>query len=111
LKSFLTNFFRDVHYIERSGSEQYHTTDHTPPALEKKMKLLMYFRRYMNDHLIKAGADILAKDADQLSRTPYMYQWYRSTSSVIMQLTNGTLQVCNIFNILYILYKISFLLS
>lgn len=48
----------------------------------------------MNDHLIKAGADILAKDADQLSRTPYMYQWYRSTSSVIMQLTNGTLQVC-----------------
>lgn len=58
------------------------------------MKLLMYFRRYMNDHLIKAGADILAKDADQLSRTPYMHQWYRSTSSVIMQLTNGTLQVC-----------------
>ncbi|CAI6360382.1 unnamed protein product [Macrosiphum euphorbiae] len=29
---------KDVHYIERSGSEQYHTTDHTPPALEKKMK-------------------------------------------------------------------------
>lgn len=68
--------------------------DHTPQSLEKKMKLLMYFRRYMNDHLIKAGADVLAKDADQLSRTPYMYQWYRSTSSVIMQLTNGTLQVC-----------------
>lgn len=87
--------FRDVHYIERSGSEQYYTTDHTPATLEKKMKLLMYFRRYMNDHLIKAGADILSKDADQLSRTPYMYQWYRSTSSVIMQLTNGTLQVRN----------------
>lgn len=84
---------KDVHYIERNGSEQYHTTEHTPPSLEKKMKLLMYFRRYMNDHLIKAGADILAKDADQLSRTPYMYQWYRSTSSVIMQLTNGTLQI------------------
>jgi len=64
----------------------------------------MYFRRYMNDHLIKAGADILAKDADQLSRTPYMYQWYRSTSSVIMQLTNGTLQVCNIEH-QYILYN------
>ncbi|VVC32226.1 Protein kinase, ATP binding site,Protein kinase domain,Serine/threonine-protein kinase, active site,POLO [Cinara cedri] len=85
--------FKDVHYIERSGSEQYYTHDHTPPSLEKKMKLLNYFRRYMNDHLIKAGADILAKDADQLSRTPYMYQWYRSTTSVIMQLTNGTLQI------------------
>ncbi|XP_050442073.1 serine/threonine-protein kinase PLK1-like [Adelges cooleyi] len=85
--------FKDVHYIERNGSEQYYTTEHTPPSLEKKMKLLMYFRRYMNDHLIKAGADILEKDADQLSRTPYMFQWYRSTSSVIMQLTNGTLQI------------------
>jgi len=47
----------------------------------------------MDDHLNKAGADILAKDADHLSRTPYLYQWYRSNSSVIMQLTNGTLQV------------------
>ncbi|XP_050528364.1 serine/threonine-protein kinase polo-like [Daktulosphaira vitifoliae] len=85
--------FKDVHYIERNGTEQYYTTDNTPSTLEKKMKLLMYFRRYMNDHLIKAGADILEKDSDQLSRTPYMYQWYRSTSSVIMQLTNGTLQI------------------
>ncbi|XP_060840506.1 serine/threonine-protein kinase PLK1-like [Rhopalosiphum padi] len=84
---------KDVHYIEKNGSEQYYTIDHTPPTLEKKMKLLMYFRRYMNDHLVKAGADILAKDADQLSRTPYLYQWYRSTSSVILQLTNGTLQI------------------
>jgi len=47
----------------------------------------------MDDHLNKAGEDLLAKDADQLSRTPYLYQWFRSTSSVIMQLTNGTLQV------------------
>jgi len=90
-----SKYFRDVHYIERNGSEQYYTIDHTPQTLEKKMKLLMYFRRYMNDHLIKAGADILAKDTDQLSRTPYLYQWYRSTSSVILQLTNGTLQVHN----------------
>ena len=47
----------------------------------------------MDDHLNKAGEDLLAKDADQLSRTPYLYQWFRSTSSVIMQLSNGTLQV------------------
>jgi len=47
----------------------------------------------MDDHLNKAGEDLLAKDTDQLSRTPYLYQWFRSTSSVIMQLTNGTLQV------------------
>lgn len=49
----------------------------------------------MNDHLIKAGANMLLKDADQLSRTPYLYQWFRSQTSVIMLLTNGTLQVFN----------------
>lgn len=49
----------------------------------------------MNDHLIKAGANMLLKDADQLSRTPYLYQWFRSQTSVIMLLTNGTLQVWN----------------
>lgn len=84
---------KDVHYIEKNGFEQYHTIDQTPPTLEKKIKLLMYFRRYMDDHLNKAGEDLLAKDTDQLSRTPYLYQWFRSTSSVIMQLTNGTLQI------------------
>ncbi|VVC45273.1 Protein kinase, ATP binding site,Protein kinase domain,Serine/threonine-protein kinase, active site,POLO [Cinara cedri] len=84
---------RDVHYIEINGSEQYYIMDHTPPALEKKMQLLIYFRRYMNDHLIKAGADILAKDTDQLSRMPYMCHWFRSNRSIIMQLTNGTLQI------------------
>lgn len=47
----------------------------------------------MNDHLVKAGANLRAKDTDQLSRSPYLYHWSRSTSSVIMQLTNGTLQV------------------
>ncbi|XP_025193335.1 serine/threonine-protein kinase polo-like isoform X2 [Melanaphis sacchari] len=58
-----------------------------------RIVLLANLKRYMNDHLVKAGADMLAKDADQLSRTPYLYQWYRSTSSVILQLTNGTLQI------------------
>jgi len=67
--------------------------DNTPQSLDKKIKLLNYFRRYMNDHLIKAGANLCAKDTDQLSRSPYLYQWFRTSSSVAMQLTNGTLQV------------------
>lgn len=48
----------------------------------------------MNDHLVKAGADILAKDVNSLSRPPHIYWWHRSDDSVTMQLTNGTLQVC-----------------
>lgn len=87
-------YFRDVHYIERNGSKEYYIVEQVPPVLEKKMKLLKHFRRYMNDHLVKAGADTLTKDADQLSRTPYMCQWFRFNNSIIMQLTNGTLQVC-----------------
>lgn len=44
---------------------------------------------------MKAGGNVSAKDADQLSRIPYLHTWYRSDSSVIMHLTNGSLQVCN----------------
>jgi len=91
----LYKYSRDVHYIEKNGSEQYYTIDHVPVTLDKKIQLYMYFKRYMNDNLMKAGADVLATDTDQLSRPPYLYQWYRSASSIIMQLSNGTLQVHN----------------
>lgn len=68
--------------------------DNTPTVLEKKVKLLSYFRRYMKEHLMKAGASIPVQESDQLSRIPYLHQWHRTPSTVIMQLTNGTLQVC-----------------
>lgn len=89
-------FTSNVHYIERDGTEYYYTMDNTPPNLEKKVKLLSYFRRYMKEHLMKAGASVLIQESDQLSRTPYLHQWNRSASTVIMQLTNGTLQVCTV---------------
>lgn len=46
---------RNVHYINRQGQEQYMTMREYPSELEKKMKLLTYFRRYMTEHLMKAG--------------------------------------------------------
>lgn len=46
---------RNVHYINRQGQEQYMTMREYPVELEKKMKLLTYFRRYMTEHLMKAG--------------------------------------------------------
>lgn len=84
---------RNVHYIERDGTENYYTMDNTPAHLEKKVKLLSYFRRYMKEHLIKAGASVPNLESDQLSRIPYLHQWHRSKNTVIMQLTNGTLQM------------------
>lgn len=94
----LYEFYRDVHYIEKNGVEQYYTMGNTPKMLEKKIKLLNYFRRYMNDYLVKAGENISSKDTDQLSRTPYLCQWFKSATSVIMLLTNGTLQVYSFKN-------------
>ena len=83
----------NVHYIEKDGTEHYHSHNNFPENLEKKMKLLMYFGRYMNEHLLKAGEEACGRECDTLSRVPYLYQWMRSTSGVLMTLTNGTLQI------------------
>lgn len=66
--------------------------DAYPAELEKKMKLLSYFRRYMNEHLMTAGSNV-PRVLDSVSRTPYLYQWFRTSQGVFMCLTNGTVQV------------------
>lgn len=83
---------RNVHYIDRNGDESYMTVDNYPKQYDKKMKLLSYFSRYMREHLIKTGASVV-KESDSMSRTPHLHQWCRSTSGVLMQLNNGTVQV------------------
>lgn len=84
---------KDVHYIDRDGSENYYTEESFPTNLEKKMKLLTYFRRYMNEHLVKAGGSLAPRECDSLSRIPYLHTWFRTPSAVVMHLTNGTLQI------------------
>ncbi|XP_050665946.1 serine/threonine-protein kinase polo isoform X1 [Leptidea sinapis] len=83
----------NVHYINRQGQEQYMTMREYPTDLDKKMKLLTYFRRYMSEHLMKAGASVPVRESDGLSRLPHLHQWFRTTLAVIMYLTNGTLQI------------------
>lgn len=83
----------NVHYINRQGQEQYMTMREYPHELDKKMKLLTYFRRYMTEHLMKAGASVPVRESDGLSRLPHLHQWFRTTLAVIMYLTNGTLQI------------------
>lgn len=68
------------------------TIDAFPKALEKKVRLLTYFNRYMREHLVKTGAQV-CKEYNPLSRQPHLHQWCRSEGSVVMQLSNGTLQV------------------
>jgi polo-like kinase 1 len=67
--------------------------DTYPARLEKKMKLLSYFKRYMTEHLVKAGAGAVLLEGDSLSRIPHLHSWFRTMCAVVMHLTNGTVQV------------------
>ncbi|XP_011301223.1 serine/threonine-protein kinase polo [Fopius arisanus] len=88
----LANKF-NIHYINREGSEVYYTVKDYPQTLEKKMKLMNFFLQYMNEHLMKAGGSVTVKQSDSMSRIPYMYQWFRTQTAVVMQLTNGSVQI------------------
>ena len=73
-----------------------------PPEIEKKVKLLNYFMNYMKEHLLKAGANMQSRDGDELSRIPFLRTWFRTSRAVVMFLTNGTVQVTEMFQILNI---------
>ncbi|GJQ86458.1 polo [Trypoxylus dichotomus] len=82
----------NVHYIDKNGEESYMTVENYPKMHDKKVKLLSYFSRYMREHLLKAGGSAV-RENDSLSRIPHLHQWCRSTSGVLMQLNNGTVQM------------------
>jgi polo-like kinase 1 len=82
-----------VHFIDKEGKESYFTVNNYPHKLEKKMKLLTYFKRYMSEHLVKAGANAVVKEGDSISRIPHLHTWFRTQCAVVMHLTNGIVQV------------------
>lgn len=83
----------NIHYIDVDGQEHYYTMNEFPQSVEKKVKLLNYFRNYMKEHLLKAGANIEIREEDQLSRIPALKTWFRTSRAVVMHLSNGTLQI------------------
>uniref|UniRef100_A0A1B0AVZ3 polo kinase n=1 Tax=Glossina palpalis gambiensis TaxID=67801 RepID=A0A1B0AVZ3_9MUSC len=83
----------NVHFIDKDGKETYMTNTDYCKSLEKKMKLLSYFKRYMTEHLVKAGANNVNLETDQISRMPHLHSWFRTTCAVVMHLTNGTVQL------------------
>jgi hypothetical protein len=70
------------------------TCDLCPPQIT----LLKYFRNYMSEHLLKAGANITPRDGDELARLPYLSHWFRTKSAIVLHLTNGTVQI-NFFQV------------
>ena len=91
------NFFSNIHYIDFEGNEHYYTMTEYPPEIEKKVKLLNYFMNYMKEHLLKAGANMQSRDGDELSRIPFLRTWFRTSRAVVMFLTNGTVQVIQVY--------------
>ncbi|XP_069503491.1 serine/threonine-protein kinase PLK1 [Ambystoma mexicanum] len=82
-----------LQYIERNNAESYLNVRSYPPALTKKITLLKYFRNYMSEHLLKAGANITPREGDELARLPYLRTWFRTRSAIILHLSNGTVQI------------------
>eukprot|EP00058_Branchiostoma_floridae_P005723 XP_002591211.1 hypothetical protein BRAFLDRAFT_247541 [Branchiostoma floridae] len=80
-------------YIERDGTESYHTIKTFPEALTKKVTLLKYFRNYMSEHLLKAGANIAPREVQEMARLPFLRMWFRTRSAIVLHLSSGTLQI------------------
>lgn len=85
-----------MEYIERDGAEKYFTMTNFPESLTKKVTLLKYFRNYMSEHLLKAGANITPRDSDDYCRLPFLKTWFRTRSAINLHLSNGTVQVSRV---------------
>ncbi|XP_040891069.1 serine/threonine-protein kinase PLK1 isoform X2 [Toxotes jaculatrix] len=82
-----------LQYIDKAAAESYLSVRSFPPALNKKITLLKYFRNYMSEHLLKAGANMARREGDELARLPYLSLWFRTKSAIVLHLTNGTVQI------------------
>uniref|UniRef100_A0AAY4C6V5 Serine/threonine-protein kinase PLK n=1 Tax=Denticeps clupeoides TaxID=299321 RepID=A0AAY4C6V5_9TELE len=82
-----------LQYIDRNSAESYLSVRSYPSSLAKKITLLKYFRNYMSEHLLKAGANITPRDGDELARLPYLRHWFRTKSAIVLHLSNGTVQI------------------
>ncbi|XP_068445496.1 serine/threonine-protein kinase PLK1 [Clinocottus analis] len=82
-----------LQYIDKAAVESYLSVRSFPAALNKKITLLKYFRNYMSEHLLKAGANMARRDGDELARLPYLSLWFRTKSAIILHLSNGTVQL------------------
>lgn len=90
-----------LQYTERNNMEHFYMAERYPQALEKKITLLKFFRTYMNEHLLKAGANIPQREGDELARLPCLSTWFRTKSAIVLHLSNGTLQI-NFFSVIFL---------
>jgi len=82
----------NIQYIDQKGSELYFTVSQYDESLTKKMRLLGVFLKHIAS-LTRTGASIPAQESDSLTRLPVVCNWIRYNRAIVMQLSNGTLQI------------------
>ena len=86
----------NLQYIKKDGTEAFYTFDRHPENLFKKITLLKYFSNYMNEHLLKlekANDNGNVRKEDDITRLPYLNNWFRTRSAIVFHLTNDTVQI------------------
>lgn len=81
------------------GKVTAHPHNSVPAPLHERLALLQYFTEYMDEHLTEGG-DVkhqsqVAAASRHKSTVPHMKRWVRTNTAIIMELCNGTLQVCS----------------
>lgn len=82
-----------MQYIDREGKEEFYGLSAYPDTLYKKVTLLKYFRSYMSEHLLKAGASVGDRPVEEGVRLPHLRTWFRTRSAIVLHLSNGILQI------------------
>lgn len=80
-------------YLDKEYMETVCKKTDYPQELKKKVSLIEYFRKYMTEHLLKAGAAAAPRDGDELARLPHLRTWFRTRSAICLWLSNGTMQI------------------
>jgi len=82
-----------LQYVDKDFRETFCTVRDHPSELKKKVSLVDYFRKYMNEHLLKAGASAAPKEGDDISRLPVLRTWFRTRSAICLWLSDGCMQI------------------
>jgi hypothetical protein len=83
----------DLQYVTGADSRQCYTLEQYPAVLGDKVVAIIRLKNHMNKRLFKAGAKHANGDGNAISHYPYMVQRRRTERWILMQLSNGTIQV------------------
>lgn len=82
-----------VEFHDFSGKLFIYPVSNIPSHIQEKYTLLHYFAQYMEENLTEGGEMQHGEIVKRKGVIPQMKQWVRTSRVIVMQLSNGTLQV------------------